>query len=151
VKSLRQLNPIVTFLFGLRGWMGRVFGWDGERTRPPQDSFVAHLTAADREASLVPPGALDGLQSTLFVSPRESISEIRNATVHAFSVLAMAQRPRGYRVYWAIYVRPVGWITSWYMGLIDPFRRLIIYPAVLREAEIRWARAQRSGPTPSCS
>jgi hypothetical protein len=47
-------------------------------------------------------------------------------------------------VYWAIYVLPVGWITPWYMRLIDPFRRLIIYPNVLREAQRRWARAQQS-------
>ena len=75
------------------------------------------------------------------VSQRESISELQNATVHAFSVIAMTECPGGYRAYWAIYVRPVGRITALYFRLIDPFRRHLIYPTVLREVRVAWARA----------
>ena len=46
---------------------------------------MSRLTAAEREASLVTPGTPDGSRWILFVSPRESISELQNATVHAFS------------------------------------------------------------------
>jgi hypothetical protein len=60
--------------------------------------------------------------------------------VHAFSVFALVERSPDYRLYWGIYVRPVGRITSWYMRLIDPFRRLIIYPSVLRHIRAAWAR-----------
>jgi hypothetical protein len=74
------------------------------------------------------------------VSPREAISEIENATVHAFSVFALLERSHGYRLYWGIYVRPVGRITAWYMRLIDPFRRVIIYPALLRYIRAAWSR-----------
>jgi hypothetical protein len=74
------------------------------------------------------------------VSPREAISEIRNATVHAFLVYALLERASGYRLYWGIHVRPVGRITAWYMALIDPFRRLVIYPALLRRIREAWAR-----------
>ena len=56
-----------------------------------------------------------------------------SATVHAFLVLAFVERPEGQRLYWAVYVRPVGRFTRWYMALIDPFRRLIVYPALLRQ------------------
>ena len=141
VKSLRRVTPTVTFLFWLRGWLGRVLGSDRARPRPPRDSFVSRLTAAEREASLVTPGTPDGSRWTLFVSPRESISELQNATVHAFSVIVLANRSEGYRLYWAIYVRPVSRLTVWYFRLIDPFRRLVIYPAVLREIRRAWARA----------
>jgi hypothetical protein len=142
VKSLRRVTPTVTFLFWLRGWLGRGLGWDRARQHPPKDSFVSRLTPAEREASLVAPGTPDGSRWTLFVSPRESISELQNATVHAFSVIVLANRSGGYRLYWAIYVRPVSRLTVWYFRLIDPFRRLVVYPAVLREVPRAWARAQ---------
>jgi hypothetical protein len=75
----------------------------------------------------------------LFVSPQEAIAEIQNRTVHAFSVFALVERSSSYLLYWAIYVRPVGRITWWYMRLIDPFRRVIIYPAALRHIRKAWA------------
>src|SRR5262245_18909864 len=131
-ENLRSANPAVSFLFGLRGWLGRVFRWDREPPRASGESFLHRLKTTDRECSLVAPGTREGPFRVLLVSPRESISEIQNATVHAFSVFALQERASGYRLYWAIYVQPVGRITSWYMRLIDPFRRAIIYPAVLR-------------------
>jgi len=140
-EKLRAVTPSVRFLFRLRAWLGRIFRWDRERLRPPRDSFLPRLSAAERESSLIAPGTRDGSRWILFVSQRESISELQNATVHAFSVIAMTERPGGYRAYWAIYVRPVGRITAWYFRLIDPFRRLLIYPTVLREVRVAWARA----------
>lgn len=140
--SLRSANRLVSFLFGLREWLGRIFAWDHEPPRAPERSFLHRLSASDRESSLVAPGTLEGPFRVLFVSHREAISEIQNATVHAFSVLALVARPPGYRLYWAIHVQPVGRITSWYMRLIDPFRRIIIYPAVLRHLQRAWARRE---------
>ena len=75
------------------------------------------------------------------MSTREAISEIQNATVHAFSVLALVERS-DYRLYWGIYVLPVGRITAWYMRLIDPFRRVFIYPALLRYLRVAWSRRE---------
>ena len=142
-KSLAAANPAVRFLFGLRSWLGRVLGWDREPSQEPRESFLERLSAADRECSLVAPGTADGPFRVLFVSAQEAISEIQNATVHAFSVFALVERPPGYFLYWAIYVRPLGRITSWYMRLIDPVRRVIIYPAVLRGIRAGW---ERDGP-----
>ena len=65
----------------------------------------------------------------------------RNATVHAFLVLALSSRPDGHMLYWAIYVKPVGALTGLYMALIDPFRRWIVYPALIAEMQDAWARA----------
>ncbi len=140
VEKLASASTAVRLLFGLRARLGRVFGWDREPAQASRESFLRRLSAADRERSLVAPGTLDGPFRVLFVSPREAISEIHNATVHAFSVFALVERPSGYRLYWGIYVRPVGRITGWYMRLIDPFRRAIIYPAVLRYIRAAWAR-----------
>jgi hypothetical protein len=136
-------GPVVRFLFALRGWLGRVFGWDRERA--PTDShgpdfFRARLTDEDRRSSLVPAGAPDGLFRALYLFPRESASEVANRTVHAVSSFALAERPGGYRLYWAIYVRPVGRLTRWYMALIDPFRRWLIYPSLMRAVRAAWER-----------
>jgi len=38
-------------------------------------------------------------------------------------------------------VKPVSRLTTLYMGLIDPFRRLIVYPALGRQVQQRWSRA----------
>ena len=72
------------------------------------------------------------------------MSEIRNATVHAFSCMALVPLASGYRLYWAIYVKPVSRLTPLYMVLIEPFRRFIVYPAILRRLRTRWTAAYGS-------
>jgi hypothetical protein len=142
-EDLQATNPAVKLLFKLRWWLGRLFRWDRESNGAPEESFLRRLSAADHASSLVTPGTREGPFRVLFVSPRESISEIRNATVHGFSVFALVERATGYRLYWAIYVRPVGPMTAWYMRLIDPFRRVVIYPAILRRIRSAWSAEAR--------
>ena len=91
-------------------------------------------------ASLVPPGSKDGPFDVVYVFPNETLSEIINATVHAFLAQTLTRTSTGYRLYWAIYVRPGGWITPAYMALIDPFRRWIVYPQILDKVRDRWIR-----------
>jgi hypothetical protein len=142
LERLGASSAPVRFLFGLRMRLGRFFGWDREPPQASQESFLHRLPASDRESSLVAPGTPEGPFRVLFVSRREAISEIHNATVHAFSVFALLEGPSGHRLYWAIYVRPLGRMGAWYMRLIDPFRRFIIYPAVLRQIRMAWARGE---------
>lgn len=136
----RDVHPAVSFLFRVRRALGGLFGWDREPPGAVERSFLHELTPADRERSLVPPGTPEGPFRVLYVSPHEAISEIQNATVHAFSVFALVPRVDGCRLYWAIYVRPAGPFTAWYMRLIDPFRRTIIYPSILRSIRKAWSR-----------
>ena len=147
-ESLRETSWLVRLLFGVRAFLGRVFGWEREAadSQPPPESYLSRLSEADRASSAVAPGTLDGPFRVLYATPTESVSEIRNPTVHAFSVFALESRPSAYALYWAIYVMPVGRITRWYMALIDPFRRFIIYPAVLRRIRSRWAHSVGTSP-----
>ncbi len=141
--SMRQLSgasPVVGFFFWLRRQLGRLFRWDRGISDPAESTYLRRLTAADRRASLIEPGTPEGPGRVLYALPSESVGEIRNATVHAFSVFALVERDQGYRLYWAIYVLPVGGITRWYMRLIDPFRRRLIYPAILRHIGAAWER-----------
>jgi hypothetical protein len=47
----------------------------------------------------------------------------------------------GYRLYLGVYVKKVSPLTPLYMALIDPFRKLFVYPAMIRKMERTWARA----------
>jgi hypothetical protein len=42
-RSLERANPVVRFLFGLRGWLGRVFRWDRPEKAARHTSFAARL------------------------------------------------------------------------------------------------------------
>jgi hypothetical protein len=128
-------------LFRLRWALGRMFGWDDERHDPLALSYLHRLTDADRMQSEVPPGTREGPFRVLYVFGNEALSELRNATVHAFMALALVPRREGYTLYMAIYVSPVSRLTPVYMALIDPFRRFIVYPAIGRAAQRSWSRA----------
>jgi Protein of unknown function (DUF2867) len=80
----------------------------------------------------------------LYVLGNEALSELRNATVHAFLALALTPSPAGYTLYLAVYVKPVSRFTPLYMALIDPFRRLLVYPALGKHAQRCWSRAYSS-------
>ena len=133
-------NFAVRGLFALRFALGRAFGWDDERHNPSGVSYVNRLAEADRSQSQVAPGTREGPFRVLYVLGEEALSELRNATVHAFLALALTPSPGGYTLYLAIYVKPVSRLTPLYMALIDPFRRLVVYPALGRHAQQRWSR-----------
>jgi hypothetical protein len=136
--ELADINPVVRALFALRTGLGRLFGAGDGDPIEPRDSFLGRVPEALRSASTLAPGTLEGPFRVLYALDDEGVSEIRNATVHAFSALALRSAPGGYLLYWAIYVAPVGGITRFYMALIDPFRRFLVYPAILRHVRRRW-------------
>lgn len=142
----QRLPAAVRWLFRLRGHLGRMFGWDDERHDPPALSYVHRLTDADRMQSEVAPGTRQGSFRVLYVFGNEALSEIRNATVHGFMALALVPRPDGYTLYMAVYVSPVGRLTPFYMALIEPFRRFIVYPALCHGAQRSWSRAYGAAP-----
>ena len=103
-------------------------------------SYINRLAEADRSQSQVAPGTCEGPFRVLYVLGEEALSELRNATVHAFLALALTPSAAGYTLYLAVYVKPVSRFSTLYMALIDPFRRLVVYPALGRHAQQRWSR-----------
>ena len=138
--GLLTANPLVTSLFSLREWLGTLFGWDQRRPAWSGESYIYRLTATDRAQSVVSPGTMEGPFTILYVFENEQLGELRNATVHGFLSLSMDQAPGGYLAYWAIYVKPVSRFTGLYMAAIDPFRRFLIYPAIIQKIERAWAK-----------
>src|SRR5215475_2761849 len=105
--NVRAANPIVRGLFALRALLGRLFGWDAERHRHPETSAIHRLSSDITCRSALPPGSPDGPFRILYVLERESLAEVRNATVHAFLASVLSETSCGYRLYWAVYVQPV--------------------------------------------
>ena len=62
-------------------------------------------------------------------------------TAHAGALTALIETADAYRFYLAVYARNVGRLTPVYMALIDPFRKLIVYPSLLRSIRETWSRA----------
>jgi len=147
IAGVEAAPPLVKWLFRLRGRIGALLGWDRPRPAWNADSYVQRLSAADRARSKAAAGTPDGRLSLLYRFENEQLSERRNATVHAFSSLSIRPAPGGYLVYWAIYVQPVHRFTRLYMRAIAPFRRLVVYPAILRKVQRAWA--ERYGATPA--
>lgn len=138
------LHPVVRSLFAARKGVGRVLGWDRPRPDMERYSFARRLTEEDRRRSAIEAGTQDGPFQALYVLEREAASEVRNATVHACLVTAMEPVGDGYELHWAIYVQRVGRWTRFYMSAIDPFRRFLVYPAILRRIHRAWVDAYAS-------
>ncbi len=105
----------VSALFAIRKELGELFGWDA------------------------PKGGSKGPFHTVYENETEALVEAKNATVHAFLAFALEPTERGYRLYWAVYVKPVSWLTPLYMALIEPFRRFVVYPSLLGRVSEAWA------------
>jgi Protein of unknown function (DUF2867) len=118
-------SHIATLLYGLRYFLGRVFGWDREPMRP-EDSFLERLSERDRRDSEITPGTLDGHFWVLYQFPGEALRETRNRTVHGFICTALVSSPNGYRLYWGVYVRRVSWLTRPYLVAIEPDARIVV-------------------------
>ncbi len=133
-------------LLQLRFLLGRVFSLDTPTPQQKSASYTRLLNEADRAGSLVPPGSKDGFFDVVYVFQNEMLLEITNATVHTFSAQTLTQTSSGYRLYWAIYVKPVRSITPACMALIDPFCRWIVYPQILHKVREQWIRLYAESP-----
>lgn len=138
------LSPVVRVLLGIRLFVGRLFGWDREPTATAWETFATRLTTADRSKSLAPAGTRKGLFRregpfrVVYRFENEQLLELINRTAHAAAMSALVETANAYRFYFAVYVRSVGRFTSVYMALIDPFRKLVVYPSLLRTVRATW-------------
>lgn len=117
--------------------------WEVGTPLAPGVTLAAWLRAFREEPRPLPSRALFGLRMTLgrlfgldrgsggfvpvYQEADEQLSRIANRTVTAFLHVSLAdRRPR-----LAVYVRPNGRLGHGYLRLIEPFRRWVVYPAML--------------------
>jgi hypothetical protein len=134
-------SRFVRMMLNIRFFIGRFFSWDCEPSARAWKTFVTRLTDTDRSRSLVPAGTRDGFFHVVYRFENEQLVELINRTVHAAALTTLVEKATGYRFYLAVYVCSVSRFTPFYMALIDPFRKLIVYPSLLRSVRARWDQA----------
>jgi len=131
---------IVRFLWEARWKIGRLFGWDdkagglGARVASLRDRLPDELRTASSDCvvSTAP-------FSPIYQHDDEFAAELANRTVHTVMHLGwVPDGAGGYRGQMAVLVKPNGRLGSLYMAGIDPLRRYVVYPALLRQIERQW-------------
>jgi hypothetical protein len=120
----RSSSRAVRGLFALRWKLGEVFGWDDAGGAP---TLRGRVPLGLRRADLpeAPPF------TPLYMTDDEWAAELANKTVHG--ILHLGRTADGH-VQLAVLVKPNGLLGRAYMVAIKPFRHLIVYPTLLREA-----------------
>jgi hypothetical protein len=134
-------SPVVRALLNIRFFAGRLLGWDREPAATAWETFATRLTTADRSKSLAPAGTREGLFRVVYHFENEQLLELINRTAHAAALSALVETANAYRFYFGVYVQNVGRFTPVYMALIDPLRKLIVYPSLLRSIRASWNQA----------
>ncbi|WP_433567298.1 DUF2867 domain-containing protein [Nocardia sp. CA-151230] len=130
----------VRFLFAARRRLGALLGWDepgaglGARVRSLRDRLPDDL-CQEPTGSAMPNTPF----TTVYELHDESAFELANETVHGVAHFGWGATRDGYELRMAVLVKPNGLFGRLYLTGIEPFRLLIVYPAMMR----RWDRAWR--------
>ena len=142
-SALFTPSSLVRLLLEIRFFVGRFFGWDREPVAT--DTFATRLTDTDHSRSLAAAGTRDGFFRVVYRFENEQLLELINRTAHAAALSALVETATAYRFYLAVYVRSTSRFTPFYMTLIDPFRKLMVYPSLLHGVRARWNQAFGNG------
>jgi len=134
-------SSVVRMLLGIRLFVGRLLRWDREPAETAWKTFATRLTDTDRSRSLTAPSTRDGFFRVIYRFENEQLVELINRTVHAAVLSTLVETGTAYRFYLAVYVCSVSRFTPFYMAIIDPFRKMIVYPSLLRGVRARWNQA----------
>jgi hypothetical protein len=133
-------TPLVRALLNMRFFVGWLLRWDREPAATTWETFATRMTTADGSKSLAPAGTREGLFRVVYRFENEQLLELINRTAHAAALSALVETANAYRFYFGVYVRSVSRFTPIYMALIDPFRKLVVYPSLLRAIRAKWNR-----------
>lgn len=132
-------------LFLLRLRLGRWFGWDqADRRRPIPGCTETTLSArlpSELQGSAKNP-ATNGAFGfrPLYRTAGEWAAELSNDTVHGVLHLAWVDQGEDrYQAQMGVYVKTRGFLGAAYMALIQPFRHVVVYPALMRQIGRAWA------------
>lgn len=124
-------------LFSFRDGLGKLMGWDDEKGEAPADpcSYFWQMSDEEREECVTQAGSLEGPARLLWNDEVTLCVEVLNATCQAFAVGYIRDR----RAYLSVFVIETKWWSKYYLALIEPFRRYIVYPALVTWLEKTWA------------
>ena len=129
-------------LFVVREKLGAALGWDDADDADTAESLQQRLPADLRAA--VPPAVPAGFPFVpLYCTDTEWAAELANRTVHGVLHLGWVRDGDAYRGRLAVLVRPKGLLGRAYLLAIRPFRYVVVYPALIRGLQRRWAAIRR--------
>jgi len=140
-----RLSLAARTLLSIRLFIGRLLGWDREPTATAWETFAKRLTTVDHSKSLAVAGMQEGLFRVVYRFENEQLLEVINRTAHAAALSALVEMANTYRFYFGVYVCNVSRFTPIYMTLIDPFRKVVVYPSLLRSVRASWNEAFGTG------
>jgi hypothetical protein len=126
-------------LFFIREVLGRICGWDSPEqvARVAPESYFWRMSEEEKAACLRAPGERDGPALILWNDDSSVCLEVLNATCQAFAVAYL----NGRQVHLSIFVIETKWWSKYYLALIEPFRKYIVYPALTKWVEKSWAES----------
>jgi hypothetical protein len=165
LEAMARVDPtnagssISRALFWVRLHLGALFGWDDATKKRPvpgcsETTLAARLPerlwgSARTELISGKMQRIAGGFVPLYETDNECAAEISNDTVHGVLHLGWVEDGGGrYRAQMGVYVKPRGRLGELYMKLIEPFRHLIVYPALMRQIERAWATRETARPVP---
>ena len=143
-------SAITDWLLALRTKLGATFGWDRRNHALSipgcrETSLAARLTDADRArnraAELHPMWHPVVDLRVVYFFEDEALVELSNDTVHALLHLGWVDAPENASFktpQMAIYIKSRGVMTKLYMGIIEPFRFVFVYPMWIRCITQAW-------------
>lgn len=129
------------FLFKLRFFLGRLFGWDEKNESdevPPGSLRERYKNQNEIKGEMLLTSPMTDGFNPVFQFPDECLSEIENATVHAALHLCKVKAKDTFKVLMTVYVKPKGIFGKFYMALIKPFRLFIVYPSLMKMVKKSW-------------
>ena len=136
---------IAGLLFRLRWLLGKIFRWDPKTLADPpnqieEKSLRRRYLEKGGESEPIPRTPRSKTPfSFVYIKENEYLAEITNKTV--FAAIHYSWTPIGedrFAVDMAVYVKPNGRFGRMYMAMIRPFRRLIVYPKMMKLGQQAW-------------
>ena len=146
-KSFSEMSGLTGMLFKLRFWLGKALGLDKNTNTLAisgcvETSVRSRLSGEDEERNQIAediPGEEPALFRAVYLYDNERLDELSNDTVHGLMHLGWVEKHKNrYTAQLAVYVKPRGRAGRMYLKLIEPFRRHIVYPAMMKMVKAQW-------------
>jgi hypothetical protein len=135
----------------LRNFMSKIFSIDKDVNTLPipgckETSLRERLSREDQKENLAEPEIKGDEKErgfrAVYLYENECLWELSNNTVHALMHFGWVHKYDDYfTAQLAVYAKTRGWLGRVYMKLIMPFRRHIIYPAMMDYVKAKWEAA----------
>ncbi len=147
-KKMQTKTTLVGILFTLRFWISKIFPLDRNINTLQiqccnETTVKIRLSSQDLEKSkagkAIRVNNIDLEFRPVYLFEDESMHELSNDTVHGLIHVGWIKKNDNYyTATLAIYVIPRGIYGKIYLKLIEPFRRHIVYPVIMKAIKEQW-------------